>query len=181
MGDATAAWREKHAAEIAEAARARDELLRKSGAMIGLNANAVATSTAQADLSVRSARHWLLGELSDFQRQVFAAFTAYSQTSGEALLVEDPDVFARFCDDTAVIERLQAFGTTHGNRIRRTLSQLSALGLIAKVTLPKVDQESGQRDYLKAFRPLREDEFARLVDLQLLRKAVSRETDGKAD
>jgi type I restriction enzyme, S subunit len=172
-GDATAAWREKHAAEIAEAVRTRDGLLRERGTRISLSANALPTATVEADLTVRPARHWLLGELSEFQRQVLTAFTAYCQAIGEPLVVEDPDVFARFCDDTAVAERLQAFGTWHGNRIRRTLSQLAALGLIAKVTLPKVDQESGERDYLKAFRPLREDEFTRLVDVQALRKGLS--------
>lgn len=180
-GDATAAWREKHAAEVAEAVRTRDGLLRESGARISLSASAsasaLATATVQADLTVRPARHWLLGELSEFQRQVLTAFTAYCQVSREPLLVEDPDVFARFCDDTAVAERLQIFGTSHGNRIRRTLSQLAALGLIAKVTLPKVDPESGERDYLKAFRPLRNDEFTRMADVQTLRKALSADDD----
>lgn len=180
-GDATAAWREKHAAEIAEAVRTRDGLLRESGARISLSANALAMATVQADLTARPARHWLPGELSEFQRQVLAAFTAYCQAGDEPLLVEDPDVFARFCDDTAVTERLQVFGTSQGNRIRRTLSQLAALGLIAKVTLPKVDQESGERDYLKAFRPLREDEFTRLADVKALRKALSPDTGGEAN
>lgn len=179
-GDAIAAWREKHVAEIAEAVRTRDGLLRESGAKISLSAKALATATVQADLTVRPARHWVLGELSEFQRQVLAAFTAYCQASGEPLLVEDPDVFARFCDDTAVIERLQVFGTSHGNRIHRTLSQLAALGLIAKVALSKVDQESGERDYLKAFRPLREDEFTRLADVQALRKVLSPDIGGEA-
>jgi type I restriction enzyme, S subunit len=179
-GDLTAQWREHHAAALADAALSRDELLRERGAEVTLHATITATSSAQADLTVRPARHWLLGELSDFQRQVLAVFTTYCQVSGEPLLVEDPDVFARFCDDTAVTERLQVFGTSHGNRIRRSLSQLAALGLIAKVTLPKVDSESGERDYLKAFRPLREDEFTRLSDMQALRKSLSPNTDVEA-
>lgn len=180
-GDLTAQWREHHAEALAEAALSRDQLLRERGAKIALSTTITATPSAQTDLTVRPARHWLLGELSEFQRQVLTAFTAYCQASGEPLLVEDPDVFARFCDDTAVTERLQVFGTSHGNRIRRTLSQLAALGLIAKVTLPKVDQESGERDYLKAFRPLREDEFTRLADVQALRKALSPDTGGEAN
>lgn len=176
-GDATAAWRELHATEIAEAVRTRDGLLREGADRIILGANVTPSGALLADLTVRPARHWALGELSEFQRQVLAAFTAYCQASGAPLLVEDPDVFATFCDDTVVTERLQTFGTSHGNRIRRTLSQLAALGLIAKVTLPKVDQESGERDYLKAFRPLREDEFTRLADVQMLRKALSANVD----
>lgn len=177
IGDMTTKWRTDHSAEIAEAARTRDALLRERGAKLAPSANAVATATAQADLTVRPARHWLLGELSEFQRQVLAGFTEYCQQSGQPLLVEDPEEFARFCDDAAVTERLQAFGLSHGNRVRRSLSQLAALGLIAKVTLPKQDPESGERDYLKAFRPLRPDEFTRMADVQALRKALSASVD----
>src|SRR5262249_50735696 len=68
---------------------------------------------------------------------------------------------------------LQAFGPSHGNRIRRTLSQLAALGLIAKITLPKQDPDSGERDYVKAFRPLRPEEFTRMADVRALRTALS--------
>ena len=87
--------------------------------------------------------------------------------------MEDPEVYSRFCDDSAVTDRLQAFGQSHGNRIRRSLSQLAALGLIAKITLPKRDQESGEREYLKAFRPLRPEEFTRMADVQSLRQVLS--------
>lgn len=173
IGDLTAEWRKDHASEIAEAAHTRDALLRERGTKITLSANAVVTATTQTDLTTRSTRPWLLGELSEFQRQVLAAFIEYSQQSGQPLLVEDPDVFASFCDDVAVTERLQAFGQSHGNRIRRSLSQLSALGLIAKITLPKQDMESGERDYLKAFRTLRSEEFTRMTDVQALRKNPS--------
>lgn len=173
IGDMTTKWRTDHSAEIAEAARTRDALLRERGAKLAPSANAVATATAQADLTVRPTRHWLLGELSEFQRQVLAGFTEYCQQSGQSLLVEDPEQFARFCDDATMTERLQVFGLSHGNRVRRSLSQLAALGLIAKVTLPKQDPESGERDYLKAFRPLRPDEFTRMTDVQALRKALS--------
>ena len=180
VGELTSAWRDEHANEIAAALQTRGALLQERGSKVALGATTTATSSAQAELTIRPARHWLLGELSEFQRQVLAAFTAYCQASSNPLLVEDPEVFARFCDDTAVTERLHVFGTSHGNRIRRTLSQLAALGLIAKVTLPKLDQESGERDYLKAFRPLREDEFTRLADVQALRKALSPDTGEEA-
>ncbi|MFN3985812.1 MAG: restriction endonuclease subunit S [Rhodocyclaceae bacterium] len=176
-GDATAAWREMHSAEIAEAARVRDALLRERGAKLTQSSSVVATATTQADLTVRPARHWLLGELSEFQRQVLAAFTEYCQGNGKPLLPEDSEEFARFCDDAALAERLQVFGLSYGNRVRRSLSQLAALGLIAKVTLPKQDPESGERDYLKAFRPLRPDEFTRMADVQALRKALSAGND----
>lgn len=180
-GDATAIWREKHSTDIAEAAHTRDTLLHKRGARIMATASATATATAQAEATVHPARHWLLGELSEFQRQVLAAFTEFCQQSGQPLLVEDPEVFARFCDDAAVTERLQAFGLSHGNRIRRTLSQLAALGLIAKLTLPKLDADSGERDYLKAFRPLRPEEFTRMADVAVLRKALSLGADEETE
>ena len=155
----------------------RDSLLRERGAKITLSAKAVAAPTAQAELTVHPARHWLLNELSEFQRQVLAAFTEYCQQSGQPLMVEDPEKFAHFCDDAAVTERLQAFGDSLGNRIRRSLSQLAALGLIAKVTLSKLDPESGERVCLKAFRPLRPDDFTRMADVQALRKALSLGSD----
>ncbi|MFY7907484.1 MAG: restriction endonuclease subunit S [Burkholderiaceae bacterium] len=172
-GDLTAAWRQTFPALIAEGEQSRAALLRDRGGETNLAAEVVAKSIGETNHAVRPARHWLLSELSDFQRQVLAAFTTYCHASGEPLLAEDADVFARFCDDAEVTERLQAFGNSQGNRIRRTLSQLAALGLIAKVTLPKIDQETGERDYLKAFRPLREDEFTRLGDVQALRSAFA--------
>lgn len=172
-GDLTTAWRAKHVVEVAEAAQMRDSLLRERGARITLKTNAAAATTKQADLDVRPSRNWLWGELSEFQRQVQAAFTEYCLQSGQPLLVEDPEVFGRFCDDAIVVERLEAFGQSHGNRIRRSLSQLAALGMIAKITLPKQDPDSGERDYLKAFRPLRSEEFTRMDDVQALRNVLS--------
>jgi len=171
-GELTRAWRDAHAAEVGEAAHIRDALLRERGTKITLSANAVVTATTQADPSARPARHWLLGELSEFQRQVLAAFTEYCQQSGQPLLVEDPEVFASFCDDATVTERLQAFGQSHGNRIRRSLSQLSALGLIAKITLPKQDLDTKELEYLKAFRPLRPLEFTKYDDVETIRRAM---------
>lgn len=176
-GALTATWRDKSARQIAEAALARNHLLHERGTKIALSGTAKISFTAQADLTVGPARHWLLAELSEFQRQVLTAFTEYCQQSGQPLLVEDPEVFARFCDDSAVTDRLQAFGQSQGNRIRRALSQLAALGLIAKITLPKQDTNSGERDYLKAFRPLRPEEFTRMADVQTLRKALPTSVD----
>lgn len=168
-GDATSAWRERHAAEIAAAAEARNALLRERGAKLSKAAEPKVIPVLVADTE-RPARHWLLGELSEFQRQVLSAFGDYPD---QPLLAEDPDVFAQFCDDEQVSKHLQAFGPNLNNRIRRTLSQLAALGLIAKVTLPKQNLDTGERDYLKAFRPLRSDEFTRMADVGALRKALS--------
>ena len=62
-------------------------------------------------------------------------------------------------------------------RIRRTLSQLAALGLIVQVTLPKINEETGGREYLKAFRPLRETDFSRLSDLESIKRALNPQTE----
>ncbi|MCW6032431.1 restriction endonuclease subunit S [Pantoea sp. JK] len=176
-GEATAVWREQHADEIVEGSRARATLLRERGAKTTLNTNVVVTSSIQTDSITHPERHWLLSELNEFQRQVLTAFTDYCLESGQPLLVEDPEVFSRFCDHATVTERLQVFGQSHGNRVRRSLSQLASLGLIAKITLPKQYLESGELDYLKAFRPLRPEEFTRMADLQTLRKTLSSSVD----
>jgi type I restriction enzyme S subunit len=172
-GELTKAWRDKHAVEVAEAVCIRDTSLLERGKKISIGGTAQSRNMAPVDLPVRSARHWILAELSEFQRQMLTAFTEYCQQSGQPLLAEDPDVFSRFCDDSVVTDRLQSFGQSHGNRIRRSLSQLAALGLIAKITLPKQDQDSGDSEYLKAFRPLRPEEFTRMVDVEALRKALA--------
>ncbi|WNK51482.1 restriction endonuclease subunit S [Pantoea agglomerans] len=169
-GKLTEAWRVKSASQLAEAAAARGQILHERGTKIALNGKDKLSLTVQTDLTVRPARHWLIPELSQFQRQVLAVFSEFCQQSGQPLLAEDPDVFSRFCDDSIVSDRLQAFGQFQGNRIRRSLSQLAGLGLIAKITLLKQDSDSGEHNYLKAFRPLRPEEFTRMVDVQALRK-----------
>lgn len=170
LGEITATWREQHSAEISVAAATRDTLLRERGAKLASRPGEPTPLPPIAKDSQRADRLWLLGELSEFQRQVLAAFSAYPE---QPLLIEDADVFARFCDDENVLELLKGFGPSLNNRIRRTLSQLSSLGQIAKVTLPKQDPDTGERDYLKAFRPMRPEEFTRMADVQAMRKALS--------
>lgn len=170
-GELTASWREKNSRHIEEATKSRDALLHERGAKLSKAdvTKPIPVSSADAE---RPARHWLLGELSEFQHLVHASFTEYCEQTKQPLLAEDPDVFALFCDDEKVGERLQAYGSNLNNRIRRTLSQLAALGLIAKVTMPKRDLDSGESEYLKAFRPLRPEELTRLADVAALRKAL---------
>ncbi len=174
IGDLTSRWREDHAQELAEEALVRDALLREQGAKIfSARPQTASISSIHDKTSTQKVQHRLQAELSEFQTKVLSAFTEYSQESGQPLIVEDPEVFAQFLDDDSVTERLQKFGDSLGNRIRRTLSQLSSLGLIAKITLPKQNAETGEREYLKAFRPLRTEELTRMTDLQQLRKALS--------
>lgn len=171
-GDTTSAWREQHSAEIAAAAEMRDILLRERGAKFASRPPESTSLAPAAKDTKRLARQWLMDELSEFQCQVLAAFSNYTEDTKQPLLAEDADIFAQFCDDEDVVERLKAFGPSLNNRIRRTLSQLSALGLIAKVTLPKQNTETGEREYLKAFRPLRPSEYTKQDDVETIRRAM---------
>ncbi len=168
-GELTEDWRLQNPEEIAAAAVTRDALLRERGAKLVSRPSEPATLMPVTKDCQRLARQWLLSELSEFQRQVFVAFSAYPE---QPLLAEDADVFARFCDDENVFELLKGFGPSLNNRIRRTLSQLSSLGLIAKITLPKQNPQTGERDYLKAFRLLREDEDTKMADIETLRRVL---------
>lgn len=173
LGEITEAWREQHSTEVTAAVVTRDALLRERDAKLASHPTEPASLTLVAKDSQRPARRWLLAELSEFQRQVLTGFGNYTQDTKQPLLAEDADVFARFCDDENVLKLLKGFGPSLDNRIRRTLSQLSSLGLIAKVTLPKQDPDTGERGYLKAFRPMRQGEFTRNADVQAIRKALS--------
>jgi type I restriction enzyme, S subunit len=165
-GELTARWREMHSEDIVAAGLGRDTLVREGGTKIALSADSVATAAEQANLTTR---HWLLGELSEFQRQVLAVFLGYQD---QPLLAEDADVFGRFCDDEKVVAQLSEFRPSN-NQIRRTLSQLSALGLIAKVTVPKMNLLAGEREYLKAFRSIREEERTRIADVEMMSRSMS--------
>ncbi|HRE19021.1 MAG TPA: restriction endonuclease subunit S [Rhodocyclaceae bacterium] len=167
-GDATAEWRQKHSAEIFHAAHMRDVALRERGAKVSTRIAQIAPREGTAP-EVRQARQWLLDELSEFQRRVFSTFVAYA---AEPLLADDPDMFAAFCADDTLTEQLTGFSYSP-DRIRRTLSQLAALGLIARITLPHLNPLTLERQYLKAFRPLRDDEHTQFTDVEALRRALS--------
>ncbi|MEZ8048079.1 MULTISPECIES: restriction endonuclease subunit S [Vibrio] len=174
IGGLTSRWRGEHAQELADEARKRNELFHEQGAkIVNTSANTLPTHKIQDETSTRKTQNRLQAELSEFQCKVLTSFTEYCQASGQPLIVEDHEVFTRFLDDDSVFERLQVFGHSLGNRVRRTLSQLAALGLIAKISLPKQSTETGELEYLKAFRPLRVEEFTRMSDAQQLRKALS--------
>lgn len=169
FGELTTKWRHENKELVSDAESASEVHLRKLGVKVFSPVLPTPIKTPSEDIN-RPNRKWLIDELSKFQRQVLEAFINYSE---QPLLVEDAEEFNLFCNDDNVLELLSPFGSALNNRIRRTLSQLASLGLIAKVTLPKNNQESGIREYLKAFRPLREEEFTRLQDIATLRKQLS--------
>ncbi|MEF8712583.1 MAG: restriction endonuclease subunit S [Accumulibacter sp.] len=169
-GELTEGWRKQHDAEILNATRARDELLRERCAkVIRPLADGPTLNTRAATTQAPTHRRWLLDELSEFQQRVFSAFVAYT---AQPLLADDPDAFAAFCADDALTEQLAGFSYSP-DRIRRTLSQLAALGLIARITLPHVNPLTLERQYLQAFRPLRDDEHTQFADVEALRRALS--------
>ena len=49
--------------------------------------------------------------------------------------------------------------------------------MIVQVTLPKDNEETGERDYLKAFRPLRETDFSRLSDIKSIKRALKPQSE----
>ena len=171
-GELTATWREENSALITKVVKERNALLHERGTKLTKPVSEAKPIKLKAEVTPPS-RHWLSNELSEFQRRLLAAFHAYvANNNGQALLTEDQERFAEFCASDEVSEQLQAFGDNLNNRIGRSLSQLAALRLIAKITLPKLNQKSGEREYVKAFRPLREEELTRLSDIAALRKEL---------
>jgi restriction endonuclease S subunit len=178
-GELTANWREQHLAEITAATQHRDALLRERGAKLSSSPPELTPLVTPSNETQLPARTWLLSELSDFQRRVFDAFIDYPD---QPLLAEDPDVFAGFYESESLVEKLAAFPPTSPNHLRRTLSQLAALGLIAKVALPKTNPATGEQEYLTAFRPLRPGEQTRAADVATLRRSLDQavEQSGEA-
>jgi len=72
-----------------------------------------------------------------------------------AVLADDPTVFEEFCTSPQTAWRLEGFGAGR-EEVRRALEQLAAMGLTRKMSLPRVDPNTGRTEYLTAFRPLRE-------------------------
>ena len=89
-----------------------------------------------------------------------------------SIIVDDPDLLNDFCTNPQTAWRIEHFNASP-NHVRRVLEQLAALGLVAKVSVPRANSLTQETEYLTAFRPLREDENTRLVDADTLRKALS--------
>lgn len=166
LGELTESWREDHRAEIEAAAKARDALLSIKGVKPRQRSTDSAAKPAEPIAPSRPARQWLIGELSEFQRRLLDCFLTFTAKTGKPLLTEDPEAFSAFCEDDRLVEALSDFERVSPNRIGRTLSQLAELGLIAKLTLVKPNELTGQEDYLKAFRPVRGSEMRKHSDVE---------------
>jgi len=170
IGDLTAQWRVQYRKEIAEAAKSRDALLRERGTKLTIRPPETAP-LAPATESQLPSRHWLLAELSEFQRQVFEALLEYFKDSTQPLFTEDSDRFAEFCSDEMVTTRLNGFEYSP-NRIGRTISLLADLGLIMQITLPRRNPLTRRLEYIKAFRRMRPGEQSRDADVAFLLRTL---------
>lgn len=169
IGELTADWRDQHRDEITQAAQTRDALLRERGVKPTQSGSA-AQLPAETEVEPTT-RPWLHGELSDFQRAVLAAFLAHAP---QPLLAEVEEEFDRFRESDALAEKLADFPPASPNQLRRALSQLAALGLIAKVTMPRTHSGTGAREYLTAFRPLKPGDQTRPADVALMAREIHR-------
>lgn len=163
-GELTESWRQRNLATITESVFVRDARLIERGAKVSIRTEIFAPSERPTDFS-RPMRQWLIDELSEFQYEVWNMLR--HEWRG-LVIVDDPEVFDDFCTNPQTVWRIEHFKASN-KRIRQTLEQLAALGLIAKVSVPKSNAVTQQIEYLTAFRPLREDENTRLLDAAKLR------------
>jgi len=167
VGALTESWREKHSEEITQAATIREDVLSLGKTKAKVQFAEIVPPERPTDFS-RPMRQWLIDELSEFQHEVWNMLR--HEWRG-LVIVDDPEVFDDFCTNSQIAWRIEHFKASN-KRIRQTLEQLAALGLIAKVSVPTSNAVTQQIEYLTAFRPLREDENTRLVDATKLRSEL---------
>jgi len=175
-GRLTAAWREQHAQALAEAARERDARLGVPAPKVTVQFTEHAPAERRTDLA-RPRRQALIEQLSSFQHEVWN--TLRFEWRG-AVLADDPAAFEEFCTSPQTAWRLEGFAAGR-EEVRRALEQLAAMGLIRKMSLPRLDPNTGRTEYLTAFRPLREaedgtraEEDTALADAERLARELER-------
>lgn len=152
-GRLTAAWRERHAQALAEAARERNARLGAPAPQVTVQFTEHAPAERRTDLA-RPRRQALIEQLSSFQHEVWN--TLRFEWRG-AVLADDPAAFEEFCTSPQTAFRLEGFAAGR-EEVLRALDQLAGMGLIRKMSLPRPDPNTGRTEYLTAFRPLREAE-----------------------
>ncbi|HHW63635.1 MAG TPA: restriction endonuclease subunit S [Rhodocyclaceae bacterium] len=175
-GRLTAAWREQHAAELAQAARERDEQLGAPLPQVTVRITEHAPAERRTS-PARPRRQALIDQLSSFQHAVWN--TLRFEWRG-AVLADDPAAFDEFCTSPQTAWRLEGFQAGR-EEVRRALEQLAAMGLIRKMSLPRANPNTGRTEYLTAFRPLREaddggraEEDTALADAERLARELDR-------
>lgn len=174
-GQLTAVWREQHRAELEAAARRRDVQLGLTPSNLAARDTRYAANGPLIDFS-RPGRHAVFEALSTFQQEVWNMLCLEGR---RVVLADDPAACEEFCTNAQTGWRIERFRAST-NEVRRTLEQLAALGLLAKVSLPQDDPETGRTHYLTAFRPLRADEDTRLSDATQLARELGSSSEGHA-
>jgi len=165
-GELSEEWRAAHRRELEEADVERRGALRKGAERISVTI----TEHARVDrktVQAIPARAWLVEQLSEFQRNVWLAMREWKGS----VAPDDTEGFADFCSNPGTAWPIEHEGASP-DRIKRTLEQLAALGLIAKVQIPNANGK-----YMIAFRPLREGEDTRLADASRLETLLRQETE----
>jgi len=175
-GRLTASWREQHAQALAEAARERDARLGAPVPQVTVRITEHAPAERRTNLA-RPRRQAVIEQLSSFQHEVWN--TLRFEWRG-AVLADDPAAFEEFCTSPQTAWRLEGFAAGR-EEVRRALEQLAAMGLVRKMSLPRVNPNTGRTEYLTAFRPLREaedgsrpEEDTALADAERLAREIER-------
>ncbi|MEW6099645.1 MAG: restriction endonuclease subunit S [Pseudomonadota bacterium] len=175
-GRLTASWREQHVQALAEAARERDARLGAPAPRMTVRFTEHAPTERRTDLA-RPRRQAVIEQLSSFQHEVWN--TLRFEWRG-AVLADDPAAFEELCTSPQTAWRLEGFAAGR-EEVRRALEQLAAMGLVRKMSLPRVNPNTGRTEYLTAFRPLREaedgsrpEEDTALADAERLARELER-------
>ena len=145
-GELTNAWREAHREELENWFRQHADYVPKKTTQITFKEIGQLERTPAA----RSARNWLVEQLSEVQNNVYLALREWK---GTLLPSEDLSSFL----EKWPIEHLE---DAH-DQVLRILDQLAGLGLIACVSVP-----NRFGDYISGYRVLREEELTRQSDLE---------------
>lgn len=147
-GELTDTWREAHRDELKVWFSEHAWLFEKRPVKVKIE------SIAPAELKspVRSARHWIMEQLSTLQNQVYMALQEWNGT-----LIPSSDL-----DDFLSQRPVEHLEDAH-DQLRRALDQLAGVGLIAKVGLP-----TGTGEYVTGYRVLREGELSKADDMERL-------------
>lgn len=181
-GRLTAAWREQNAQALAEAAGERDARLGAPAPQVTVRITEHVPAERRTDLA-RPRRQAVIDQLSSFQHAVWNTLRVESRG---AVLADDPAAFAEFCTSPQTAWRLEGFAAGR-EEVRRALEQLAAMGLIRKMSLPRLNPNTGRTEYLTAFRPLREaedgsrpEEDTALADAERLARELERRRASEA-
>jgi type I restriction enzyme, S subunit len=154
-GELSTTWRSNRSLALLEETKepARIDSLVKSRVQI--------TEHAPAEREIkhyRPERAWLVEQLSEFQNNVRWALHEWKGT----LIPDDSEALDQFCKQWPIED-----SSERRDHVRRALGQLSALGLIAKISLKQMSGD-GTLAFVTAFRPLREEEVNPPKDIERL-------------